>query len=257
MSNQSRQKTSGTCQTFCWAIGLAVGGYLSFVLVTDYKQDMIQSGVLGIVAFLVVGLLARRLLCRRARNELRQRMDAASAQTQKSEQRSARVAEHAEARSMASSAAHADGSQGEDKVEAPSPKPAPSPRVEEVADVVDEPTPVEPTPEPATENAGFVVMDEAEAGGADDLKMINGINRKTERLLNDGGIFHYHQLAAATAEQLAWFDDNLPNADGLATKRNWDQQAKALAAGGETRYSKRMKAQAAAKAAEATAAEAE
>lgn len=82
-------------------------------------------------------------------------------------------------------------------------------------------------------------LESARDSGADDLKMIKGIGPKLEKMLNDQGIFHYDQVAAWTEDEVAWVDTALVGFKGRATRDEWVAQAKILAAGGETEFSKR------------------
>lgn len=81
----------------------------------------------------------------------------------------------------------------------------------------------------------------ARKGVADDLKQIKGVGPKLEALLHGLGFFHFDQVAQWTAEELAWVDDKLEGFKGRASRDGWVEQAKLLAAGGETEFSKRVK----------------
>ncbi len=72
------------------------------------------------------------------------------------------------------------------------------------------------------------------AGGADDLKRIDGIGPKLEKLLNSLGFFHFDQIASWTEADIAWVDENLATFRGRVVRDGWVAQAKALAAKGET-----------------------
>lgn len=105
------------------------------------------------------------------------------------------------------------------------------------------PKPV-PKSKPATKSGDVrgaqpQALESARDSGADDLKMIKGIGPKLEKMLNDQGIFHYDQVAAWTEDEVAWVDTALVGFKGRATRDEWVAQAKILAAGGETEFSKR------------------
>jgi len=68
-------------------------------------------------------------------------------------------------------------------------------------------------------------------GVADDLKKINGIGPKLEKMLNGMGYYHFDQLAEWTSEELAWVDFNLEGVKGRATRDNWVPQAREFARG--------------------------
>ena len=63
---------------------------------------------------------------------------------------------------------------------------------------------------------------------------------KLEKMLNEMGFYHFDQIAGWTAAELAWVDENLSGFKGRASRDNWVDQAKILASGGETEFSKRV-----------------
>jgi predicted flap endonuclease-1-like 5' DNA nuclease len=112
---------------------------------------------------------------------------------------------------------------------APAPEPAPEPA----------PAPVEAAA-PAGEGTRPAALDGPRAGGADDLKRIKGIGPKLEKLCNSLGFYHFDQIAAWTADEVAWVDQNLEGFKGRVTRDTWVEQAKLLAAGGETEFSQKV-----------------
>ena len=85
------------------------------------------------------------------------------------------------------------------------------------------------------------VMKAPRKSGADDLKMIKGIGPKLEKLVNGLGFFHYDQVAKWTKGEITWVDENLEGFKGRVSRDNWVSQAKILAKGGKTEFSKRAK----------------
>jgi NADH-quinone oxidoreductase subunit E len=81
----------------------------------------------------------------------------------------------------------------------------------------------------------------ARDGGADNLKKIKGVGPKLEALLHRLGVFHFDQVAAWNAAEIAWVDENLEGFKGRVSRDNWVAQAKILADGGETEFSGRVK----------------
>lgn len=77
-------------------------------------------------------------------------------------------------------------------------------------------------------------------GKADDLKRIKGIGAKLEKLCNDLGFYHFDQIANWTKDEIAWVDSNLEGFKGRVSRDKWVAQAKTLAEGGETEFSKRV-----------------
>lgn len=82
------------------------------------------------------------------------------------------------------------------------------------------------------------ILSAARDGGADDLKLIKGVGPKLEGVLNDLGFYHYDQIENWTAEQITWVDNRL-KFKGRIARDNWTEQARILASGGETAFSKK------------------
>jgi predicted flap endonuclease-1-like 5' DNA nuclease len=80
----------------------------------------------------------------------------------------------------------------------------------------------------------------ARDGAPDDLKQIKGVGPVLEKLLHSLGFYHFDQVAAWTAEEVAWVDDNLEGFKGRVSRDEWVAQAKILAAGGTTEFSRRV-----------------
>ena len=98
---------------------------------------------------------------------------------------------------------------------------------------------VETAPDaPGTKPAALTA---ARDGAADDLKLIKGVGPKMETLLNSLGFYHYDQIAAWTADEVSWVDQNLEGFKGRVSRDNWVTQAQALASGAETEFSQRAK----------------
>ena len=77
--------------------------------------------------------------------------------------------------------------------------------------------------------------------GADDLKRIKGIGPANENALNALGIFTFAQIAAWDFSHVKWVERRL-EFPGRINREQWIAQAKVLATGGETEFSKRVDA---------------
>ncbi|GAW34018.1 NADH dehydrogenase subunit E [Roseovarius sp. A-2] len=77
-------------------------------------------------------------------------------------------------------------------------------------------------------------------GQADDLKQIKGVGPKLEKLCNELGFYHFNQIAGWGPDEVTWVDANIKGFKGRVSRDNWVEQAKVLAAGGETEFSKRV-----------------
>ena len=77
-------------------------------------------------------------------------------------------------------------------------------------------------------------------GGADNLKEIKGVGPKLEKVLNEMGFFHFDQIAGWSEKEINWVNQNITGFKGRVTRDDWVAQAKILASGGETEFSKRV-----------------
>ena len=84
------------------------------------------------------------------------------------------------------------------------------------------------------------MLKKARAGGADDLKQIKGVGPKMEGMLNTMGVYHFDQVAGWRKKEIEWVDARL-RFKGRIVRDGWIAQAKILAKGGETEFSKRSK----------------
>ena len=132
----------------------------------------------------------------------------------------------------------------------PAPAPAPMPVAAPAAPVpVLKPIPP-PTPKPlpvmtevASEASGKMERPKgiaaARGGKADNLQRISGIGPKNEAILHTLGFFHFDQVAAWTASQVAWVDDHL-RFNGRIAREEWIKQAALLANGKEAEFTKQF-----------------
>ncbi len=75
----------------------------------------------------------------------------------------------------------------------------------------------------------------------DNLTLIKGVGAVNEQKLHKHGIFHFDQIAAWTQADIAEFDEFLAFG-GRVEREDWVGQAKLLAAGQDTEFSKRVEA---------------
>ncbi|MBS0563817.1 MAG: hypothetical protein JSR87_04880 [Proteobacteria bacterium] len=85
------------------------------------------------------------------------------------------------------------------------------------------------TKETAPADAGLLVQ--PRGGKGDDLKLIVGIGPALEKLLNGIGVWHFDQIAAWKARDIALVDSKMANFKGRISRDGWVKQARALARG--------------------------
>ncbi len=71
------------------------------------------------------------------------------------------------------------------------------------------------------------LLDAARDGAADDLKKLTGVGPKMVEKLNDAGVFHFDQIAAWTADDVAYMEEQLGARGKVA---GWVAEAATLAA---------------------------
>ncbi len=98
-----------------------------------------------------------------------------------------------------------------------------------------------PARKPVAKDGKPEMLTSARAGGADDLKQIKGVGPKMETMLNKMGFYHFDQVAGWRAKEVQWVDDNLEGFKGRVSRDEWVKQAKVLARGGVTEFSKKVK----------------
>lgn len=69
------------------------------------------------------------------------------------------------------------------------------------------------------------------SSGPDDLKEIVGVGPALERLLNSIGVWHFDQIAAWKARDIALVDSKMEGFKGRITRDEWVKQARVLAKG--------------------------
>lgn len=122
------------------------------------------------------------------------------------------------------------------KKEAEAPKAADSkPAAKKAAAPADDAT-SEPVDEKAPET-----LSAPRDGKADDLKKLKGVGPKLEATLHELGFYHFDQVAKWGPAEVAWVDSRL-KFKGRIERDGWIEQAKLLAAGEDTEFSKRVEA---------------
>lgn len=73
------------------------------------------------------------------------------------------------------------------------------------------------------------LLSAARDGKADDLKLIDGVGEVLEKVLNENGVYHFDQIAAWNAREIAFIESQI-DFPGRITREKWKQQARKLAA---------------------------
>ena len=97
-----------------------------------------------------------------------------------------------------------------------------------------------PARNPVAKDGKPEFLKKARADGADDLKQIKGVGPKLESMMNKMGIYHFDQVSVWRAKEVKWVDENLEGVKGRVSRDEWVKQAKILAKGGQTAFSKKV-----------------
>lgn len=196
------------CKLICWIIG-AIVGLLAYLTMRP-GVAMLLALILALLVVFIVGYVLSTLVCKG---------DTAATDAAATDAATPTPAPVADIQSA-----------GRGNPAAPADEPA---AVPEVADA----TVPAPVAGPGTRPAG---LDGARGGQADDLRRIKGVGPKLAETLHEMGFYHFDQIAAWTAEEVAWVDQNLKGFKGRVSRDNWVEQARQLATGEETEFSKRV-----------------
>ena len=94
---------------------------------------------------------------------------------------------------------------------------------------------------PSDDDKPTGLLDAPRGGKKDNLTRIKGIGLKIDATLNSIGVYHFDQIAAWTEKEAKWIDHYL-SFPGRSLRDDWVGQAKLLAEGKETEFSKRVDA---------------
>ncbi|WP_439141798.1 NADH:quinone oxidoreductase [Pseudooctadecabacter sp.] len=98
-----------------------------------------------------------------------------------------------------------------------------------------------PARKPVAADGKPEMMSKPRGGAGDDLKQIKGVGPKLEKMLNGMGVWHFDQVAGWRKKEVEWVDENLEGFKGRVSRDEWVKQAKVLAKGGTTDFSKKVK----------------
>ena len=241
-----------TCPVMCWIVGalLAIATYL--ILSGRFGVGVIVSVVLALGVFLICGALLRRLFCsgdmvEEHHHTSRHDQDiAATPQSIVSADSSAAMAPSVPKTSReTTSAALAAAGAGSAAASAATAKSKPAAKPKPKAKAAAKPkaaakSATKPARKPVAKDGKPEMLKKARAGGADDLKQIKGVGPKMEVMLNKMGVYHFDQVSSWRTKEVQWVDDNLEGFKGRVSRDEWVKQAKILAKGGKTEFSKKV-----------------
>ncbi len=258
-----------SCPVMCWIIGALLASATYLILSGRFEVGMIVALILALGVFIVCGALLGRLFCRGVETSIHghtarhdQEIDATPEAIVSADSSGAMVSGIPETASKTTSvgvaAAAASASKAKSAVAGAKPaakataKPAAKPKAKAAAKpaakAATKPAAKKPAAKTATKPARKPVakdgkpemLKKARASGADDLKQIKGVGPKMETMLNKMGVYHFDQVSGWRAQEVKWVDENLEGFKGRVSRDEWVKQAKILAKGGKTEFSKKV-----------------
>ncbi|WP_457646717.1 hypothetical protein [Profundibacter sp.] len=276
----SEEKEGGlfTCPVMSWIVGALLGFATYLIMSGRFQMGTIVSIIAALIVLGLFGFLLQRLFCsgvtetRHPEPEVHEvavdpvavaeveninpgdlAMPYGIPETASDKPRPVAAAEPVAAAKTASeeSVSKEDAAQAGD---APKPKPAAKASTTPKAKATAKPkaaakpaakkqatkTTTKPARKPVAADGKPEFMKKPRAGGADDLKQIKGVGPKLEQMLNKMGVFHFDQIAGWRAKEVKWVDENLEGFKGRVSRDEWVKQAKVLARGGKTEFSKKV-----------------
>lgn len=247
------QKADYTCAIICWGVGILLGVLTTGGLMV-VGWTFLQAAFMGVLAWLIVGGFLSVAVCggskalaspAEARAKLQAEMAEAQARVQGGTPTPVQAAPAASAPAAEPPAAAPPPSAPKPKAVEAEAKVKPSPALAGEAELAERKGSWKYGSEgaesaPAAADGQPAGLDAPRGGAADDLKKIKGVGPKLEDLLHSLGFYHFDQIANWSASDVAWVDENLKGFKGRATRDGWVAQAKTLAEGGDTEFSKRV-----------------
>lgn len=251
------------CVNICWMIAVVLGFASFMAALSHFDCGPVLSMIVGIVAFFLFGWLLGKFLCSDDAETVSTPVEAPAPEAKTSNE--APVSEVAPAAEVAADTAvtPAENSvdvvvkstllsgeeelasrKGEYKYEAE--KSAKTAEKKPVKKAAKKAPAKKASAEKATSDTATAsekkprTMKAPRKAGADDLKLLKGVGPKLEQTLNELGFFHFDQVSKWGADEIAWVDARL-KFKGRIERDGWIDQAKILADGGETEFSKRGK----------------
>ena len=188
---------AGDCPRNCWIAAIAAGIVLAIILlIADWS--FLLALLVGVIVAVVGNFVLKAIFCRSEPD-------------------------------LASQSSSTSGASAAPTPAAPKPAAAPEKPAEPkpAAPATSAPAPAESDDD---EGSRPKALSGPRGGVADDLKKIKGVGPKLEGTLNELGFYHFDQIAAWTASEVAWVDTRL-KFKGRIDRDDWIGQAKQFVAG--------------------------
>jgi len=244
---QSNSSTGlNACTIVCWLLAFAFGVFVAAALIGWAGWHGLLAAVFGLIAMLIAGWLLKGIFCTAetpasgvATTTAAAAVSTATVAATAKEKPAAKAAakKPAAKKTAAKSAPAAKTKTAAAKK--PAVKKASAPKAKPAAKKPAAPKAKPAAKKPAAKKAPTKFYRKPPAK-IDDLKLISGVGPKLETTLNQIGIYQYDQVAAWKKAEIKKVDDQL-KFKGRIERDDWMAQAKILAKGGDTEFSKKKR----------------
>ena len=262
MTDNNSSSGLSACSIVCWLLAFAFGIFIAAALIGWTGMHGLLAAVLGLIAMLIAGWILKGMFC----------ADDASSSVSSTTTAAAAVGAGAVATSAAAASSTAKApaakkpaakktatkstSTAKTKTVAAKPAAAKKPAAKKTAakststaktktaaakkSTAKAAAKPAAAKKPAAKKAAPTKFYRKAPAKVDDLKLISGVGPKLEKTLNDIGIYKYEQVAAWKKADIKKVDDQL-KFKGRIERDDWMKQAKVLAKGGDTEFSKKKR----------------
>ena len=227
------------CVIVCWLLAFAFGVFIAAALIGWAELHWLVAAVIGLIVILIAGWLLKGMFCTddvpaSAVASTAAVAVSADAVAISGEEKPAAKAEPKKPAAKKTAAKSATTSKTKTavakklaakKMTAPKAKPAPKKIVAK---------------KPVAKKPAVTKYYKKAPAKVDDLKLISGVGPKLESTLNEIGIYQFAQVAVWKKADIKEVDDQL-KFKGRIARDDWMSQAKTLAKGGDTDFSKKKR----------------
>ncbi len=227
------------CVIVCWLLAFAFGVFVAAAFIGWAGLNGLVAAVIGLIAMLIVGWLLKGMFCvdevSSAAVTTTAAVAAVSTSSVTSTAKEKPAAKTTPKKPAVKKAATKSTATSKTKTAAAKKPAAKKPAAKKAAAKAKPAT----SKKPAAKKAPTKYYKKAPAK-VDDLKLISGVGPKLEATLNGIGVYQFAQVAVWKKADIKEVDDQL-KFKGRIARDDWMSQAKILAKGGETEFSKKKR----------------
>jgi len=251
MTQNTEKSMFNTCSLVCWILALAFGIFVAAALIKMTGMHDLLAAVIGLIGVMLAGWLLKAIFCQDEAASVSTTTAAkvasapvASAPATKAETKKPAAKKTAAAKKPAAKKTAAKSTSTAKTKTAAAKKPAAKKAAAKSTSTAKTKTAAAKEPatdkKPAAQKAQGAKFFRKPPAKIDDLKLISGVGPKLEATLNEIGVYQYAQVVTWKKADIQKVDDQL-RFKGRIERDGWVKQAKILAKGGDTEFSKKKR----------------